>query len=96
MHFVPAIWEIDLPRLPYTGSFLEPKDIRKLFDGAYGAFVNTDSFTVGAAVEMHAAFVIVRGSTIWSNFALSMHSISGRSREPINLGISSGRTSIMP
>lgn len=33
--------------------------LRKLFEGAYGAFVNTDGFTVGAAAELHAAFNIV-------------------------------------
>lgn len=34
--------------------------LHKLFEGAYGAFVNTDGFTVGAAAEMEAAFNIVR------------------------------------
>lgn len=43
-----------------TGSFLDAATIHKLFEGAYGAFVNTDTFTVGASVEVQAAFVIVR------------------------------------
>lgn len=46
------------------GSFLEAADIHKLFKGAHGAFVNTDSFTVGAAVEMHSAFTIVCHHTL--------------------------------
>lgn len=33
--------------------------VGRLFDGAYGAFVNTDSFTVGATVELETAFKIV-------------------------------------
>lgn len=33
--------------------------IHKLFEGVHGAFVNTDSFTVGAAAELDAAFNIV-------------------------------------
>ena len=34
--------------------------IHQLFDGVYGAFMNTDGFTVGAAAETDAAFNIVR------------------------------------
>lgn len=44
----------------YLGSFLDPATIHELFKGAYGAFVNTDGFAVGAAVETNSAFVIVR------------------------------------
>ncbi|KAF8310196.1 NAD(P)-binding protein [Clavulina sp. PMI_390] len=40
------------------GSFLDFRNIHKLFEGAYGAFVNTDSFTVGADAELNAAFNI--------------------------------------
>lgn len=35
------------------------KAVERLFDGAYGAFVNTDSFTVGATAELETAFKIV-------------------------------------
>lgn len=44
----------------FIGSFLEPATLHKLFKGAYGAFVNTDTFTIGATAELHSAFVIVR------------------------------------
>lgn len=47
-----------------SGSFLDSASIHKLFDGVYGAFVNTDGFTVGAAAEMNAAFNIVRSFLI--------------------------------
>jgi hypothetical protein len=43
---------------------LDSAAIHKLFDGVYGAFVNTDGFTVGAAAEMNAAFNIVRSFLI--------------------------------
>lgn len=52
------------------GSFLDFAVINKLFEGVHGAFVNTDSFTVGAAAEMNAAFNIVR----------THHSIGGVNR----------------
>lgn len=38
--------------------------LRKLFEDAYGAFVNTDGFTVGAAAELHAAFNIVSSALL--------------------------------
>lgn len=43
----------------HGGSFLDMTAVEKLFDGAYGAFVNTDSFTVGATAELEIAFKIV-------------------------------------
>lgn len=39
---------------------MDPIAIHELFKDVYGAFVNTDGFTVGAAAETHAAFIIVR------------------------------------
>lgn len=44
----------------FLGSFMDPNAIHELFKDVYGAFVNTDGFTVGAAAETHAAFIIVR------------------------------------
>lgn len=44
----------------HLGSFLDSVAIHKLFHGAYGAFVNTDGFTVGIAAEVNASFNIVR------------------------------------
>lgn len=40
------------------GSITDLPAIEKLFDGAYGAFVNIDTFSVGAAAEIHASFQI--------------------------------------
>ncbi|KAF8317694.1 NAD(P)-binding protein [Clavulina sp. PMI_390] len=40
------------------GSFMDYDVVGNLFEGAYGAFVNTDTFTVGAAAETTAAFNI--------------------------------------
>ncbi|KAF8317696.1 nmrA-family protein [Clavulina sp. PMI_390] len=40
------------------GSFMDYDAVGKLFEGAYGAFVNTDTFTVGASAETTAAFNI--------------------------------------
>ncbi|KAF8317457.1 nmrA-family protein [Clavulina sp. PMI_390] len=40
------------------GSFRDMGDIERLFDGVHGAFVNIDSFTVGAMQELHLAFRI--------------------------------------
>ncbi|KAF8317695.1 NAD(P)-binding protein [Clavulina sp. PMI_390] len=40
------------------GSFMDYDAVEKLFEGAYGAYVNTDTFTVGAAAETTAAFNI--------------------------------------
>ncbi|KAF8305362.1 nmrA-family protein [Clavulina sp. PMI_390] len=40
------------------GSLLNDDDIHKLFEGCYGAYVNTDGFTVGAAAEVQAAISI--------------------------------------
>jgi len=40
------------------GSFLDFKAIERLFDGVYGAFVNTDGFSVGEQAEVHAGLVI--------------------------------------
>ncbi|KAF8319408.1 NAD(P)-binding protein [Clavulina sp. PMI_390] len=40
------------------GSFLDNSAVLRLFDGAYGAFVNTDGFTVGMAKEILAAIEI--------------------------------------
>lgn len=48
------------PEFRLPGSFLDTDAIDKLFEGdVYGAFVNTDGFTVGSAAEMQAAFKIV-------------------------------------
>lgn len=38
-----------------TGNYKDNKTLPKLFEGAYGAFVNTDGFSVGAALEGLAA-----------------------------------------
>ncbi|KAF8317458.1 NAD(P)-binding protein [Clavulina sp. PMI_390] len=40
------------------GSFTNMEDVERLFDGAYGAFMNLDSFTVGAMRELHLSFRI--------------------------------------
>ncbi|KAF8310122.1 NAD-P-binding protein [Clavulina sp. PMI_390] len=40
------------------GTFMDREAVSKLFEGAYGAFVNTDTYTVGAAAETTAAFII--------------------------------------
>lgn len=38
---------------PITGSFGDFPVVSKLFDGVYGAFVNTDGFSVGEVAELH-------------------------------------------
>ncbi|KAF8310276.1 NAD(P)-binding protein [Clavulina sp. PMI_390] len=40
------------------GSYTDPNTIHRLFEGAHGAYVNTDGYTVGAAKELHTAFEI--------------------------------------
>ncbi|KAF8305359.1 NAD-P-binding protein [Clavulina sp. PMI_390] len=61
------------------GSFTDFDSIHRLFEGCYGAFVNTDSFTVGAAVEINAAFNIYEIAMhhklrhyVWSNLDYSL------------------------
>ncbi|KAF8310289.1 NAD(P)-binding protein [Clavulina sp. PMI_390] len=40
------------------GSWMDHATVHKLFEGAYGAYVNTDTYTVGGAKELTAAFEI--------------------------------------
>ncbi|KAF8305361.1 NAD(P)-binding protein [Clavulina sp. PMI_390] len=61
------------------GSFLDNDAVHKLFEGCYGAYVNTDSFTVGAQAEIHAAINIweIAGyhqlrHFVWSNLDYSL------------------------
>lgn len=56
--------------------------VHQLFEGAYGAFVNTDGFAVGAANELNAAVIIVRVhflqvSVTCSTFAQRMFDVVG-------------------
>ncbi|KAF8310116.1 NAD-P-binding protein [Clavulina sp. PMI_390] len=63
----------------YQGTFLDREAVSKLLDGAYGAFVNTDTYTVGAQAETTAAFVIWELANwykvrhfVWSNLEYSL------------------------
>lgn len=42
------------PLIAVTGSVLDAGAVAKLFQGAYGAFVNTDTFEIGEIAELHA------------------------------------------
>ncbi|KAJ3096765.1 hypothetical protein HDU97_005597 [Phlyctochytrium planicorne] len=41
-----------------TGSYTNEDDVRKLFAGVYGAYVNTDGFSIGEREELYAGFRI--------------------------------------
>lgn len=49
--------------------------IHTLFEGAYGAFVNTDGFTVGAAAELMGAITIVSVGASASEWTLILFNL---------------------
>ena len=60
------------------GDFMDASIIHTLFTGAYGAFVNTDGFTVGEAAEMLGAITIVSRLTSMSPIQILTEFVSGR------------------
>ncbi|KAF8310126.1 nmrA-family protein [Clavulina sp. PMI_390] len=65
----------------FPGSFTDRDAVDKLFVGAYGAFVNTDTYTVGAPAELVAAFMIWELANahkirhfVWSNLEYALRS----------------------
>lgn len=62
------------------GSFMNFEDVKKALIGVYGAFVNTDGFTVPMAQEIHAGIRIFEIAKslgtikhyVWSNLDYSL------------------------
>ncbi|KAF8310117.1 nmrA-family protein [Clavulina sp. PMI_390] len=82
----------------FQGSFLDREAVGKLFDGAYGAFVNTDTHTVGASAETTAAFVIWELANwykvrhfVWSNLEYTLRTGGYNPRYNVQNHLGKGR-----
>ena len=77
--------------MPLQGLVQDREAVRKTLQGAYGTFVNTDTFTLGEATELHVGiriYELARGAGVkhfvWSSLEYKLKASSFPASPPMS------------